>query len=29
MGHLISSDGISPHPDCVQEIIDMTPPRAV
>ena len=29
MGHLISSNGITPHPDRVQAIKDMTPPQDV
>ena len=28
MGHLLSSKGITPHPDRVQVIKDMTPPQA-
>ena len=27
MGHLLSSTGITPHPDRVQAIVDMTPPQ--
>ena len=29
MGHLISSNGITPHPDRVQAVKDMTPPQDV
>ena len=29
MGHLLSSTGITPHPDRVQAIVDMTPPQDV
>ena len=29
MGHLLSSNGITPHPDRVQAIKDMTPPQDV
>ena len=29
MGHLLSSDGITPHPDRVRAIRDMTPPQDV
>ena len=29
MGHLLSGNGISPHPDHVQAIVDMDPPQDV
>ena len=29
MGHLISGNGISPHPDHVKAIVDMNPPQDV
>ena len=29
MGHLLSSNGIAPHPDFVQAIVDMNPPQDV